>query len=121
MPLNGETAAGDPGGVFGLVKGRKDGNEVVIESSGYQASRWGLALAAQVGVDVPSSAEKTIIERYSITNGGNTLNINFRVEDPVYLTQPYEQLVVLKRVADDEPMFEFECELDSAERFSRDP
>ena len=121
VPLNGETAAGDPDGVFGLVKGYKEANEMVVESSAYKASRWGLALAAQVGADVPSSMEKKIIESYSIADGGNTLNINFRVEDPVYLTLPYEQLVVLKRVADDEPIFEFECELDSAERFSRDP
>lgn len=121
VPLNGVAALGDPDGVFGIVSGRIDGNDLVIESSGYPASGWGLALAAQVGADIPSSVEKTIVERYSITDGGKILAVAFSIEDPVYLSEPYEQVVPFARVADDEPMFDFVCEQDSAERFSRDP
>lgn len=121
VPLNGEPALGDPEGVFGMVSASIEGDELVIESSGYSASGWGLALAAQVGADIPSSAEKTIVERYSMTDGGNILAVAFSIEDSVYLAAPYEQIVPLARVADDEPMFDFVCEQDSAERFSRDP
>ncbi len=121
VTLQDEPIASDPQGVFGQASGRIEDNALVIESSGYPASKWGLALAAQVGADVPSSAQKSIVESYSIADGGNTLNMAFSIEDPVYLSAPYEHVVSLKRVADDEPMFEFECELDSAERFSLDP
>lgn len=119
LPLSGEPVVNDAKGSFGKGVGRIEDGILIIESSDYKASGWGLALAAQVGRDVPSSAEKRIVERFSVVDGGNTVLLEFSIEDSVYLAEPYEGQIRLSRVADDEPMFEFECELDSAERFSR--
>jgi len=94
------------------------------KSSGYPPSAWGLALAVDVnglGADIPSSEQKTLVERFSVSDDGLTLTVRYTVSDPVYLTAPYTGTATLDRVADDAPIYEFKCELDSAARFSRDP
>ena len=52
---------------------------------------------------------------------GQMLIVRYRVQDPVYLTEPYDGVAMLNRVADNETLYPYVCELDSAERFSRDP
>lgn len=119
VPLSGGPVMSDVNGSFGRATAHIEGDTLVVESDAYKASGWGLALAAQVGRDIPSSAEKQIVERFSVIDGGNTVLLDFSIEDSVYLAEPYIGQVRLSRVADDEPIFEFECELDAAERFSR--
>lgn len=124
IPLGPDWARVEPTGVFGKARARIEGNELVIESGSYPASGWGLAAAVDengLGADIPSSAQKTVIERFSVSDDGLTLTVRYTVDDPVYLTMPYTGTATLDRVADDSPIYEFECEVDSAERFSRDP
>jgi len=114
----------EPTGLFGLATGRIEGAELVIESTGSPASGWGLGTASDelgVGTDIPSSEQKTLVERFSVSDDGQTLIVRYRVADPVYLTQPFDGRAALNRVADNEPLYPYVCELDSAERFSRDP
>jgi len=121
VPLNSEPRRAEPSGVFGMVTGRFDGDDLVIESSGYPASDWGLAIEAGpngLGADVPSSTQKKVTERYSVSSDGRTLTVRYTLEDPVYLTEPYSDQIELTWVPDDEPMHEYDCELDSAARFS---
>ena len=119
VPIGNDYSSADFKGVFGMSRSDIQDNVLTIYSHGYPASGWGLALAAQVGVDVPSSADKRITERFSVIDGGNTIILNFSIEDSLYLAEPYQKEIRLSRVRDDEPMFGFECELDSAERFSQ--
>ena len=114
----------DPSGAFGSVRGRIEGDELVIESADFPASGWGLGTASDqlgVGTDIPSSEQKGLLERFSVSEDGQTLTVQYIVEDRVYLTQPYAGTALLRRVADDEPLHPYDCELDRAERFSRDP
>ena len=123
VPLNSEPRRAEPSGVFGRVTGRIDGDELVIESSDFPASGWGLGVAGTTngaGADVPSSTQKKLIERYSASGDGRTLTVGYILEDPIYLTEPYSDYVELTRVADDAPMYEYACELDNASRFSRE-
>ena len=123
VPLNTGPRLAEATGVFGMVTGRIEGDELVVESSGYPPSGWGLAVAGTTngaGADVPSSAEKTLIERYSASDDGSSLTYSYTLEDPIYLTEPYSSQVELSRVPDDEPMHVYDCELESATRFSRD-
>jgi hypothetical protein len=113
----------EPTGLFGLVTGRIEGVELVVESKGFPASGWGLGTASDelgVGTDIPSSDQKTLVERFSVSDDGQMLIVRYRVQDPVYLTEPYDGVAMLNRVADDEILYPYVCELDSAERFSRD-
>jgi hypothetical protein len=124
VPLDSAPQRVEPSGVFGLASGRIDGRELVIESTDFPASGWGLGTAADnlgVGTDIPSSDGKRLIERISVSDDGQNLTVQYTVEDPVYLTRPYTGTAVLARVPDDEPLHPYNCELDRAERFSRDP
>ena len=122
VPLNSELAPAEPSGYFGSVSGRVEGDELVVESAQYPASTWGLAGAVNPtsgDADVPSSEQKKVIERYSVSQDGRTLTVTYVVEDPVYLTEPYSDSVELYRVADDTPMYRDECDFESASRFSQ--
>ena len=121
VPLGATAAQVEPTGVFGKARARIEGNELVVESSAYPASGWGLALAVDengLGADIPSSTQKTVVERFSVSDDGLTLNVRYTVNDPVYLTKPFTGTAKLDRVADDSPIYVFKCELDSAARFS---
>jgi len=124
VPLATEAVPVEASGWFGAGRARFEGDELVIESSGYPDSGWGLATAVDengLGADIPSSSAKTVVERFSVSDDGRTLRIQYTVADPQYLVEPFTGFASLDRVADDSPMYDFECELDSAARFSRDP
>jgi hypothetical protein len=108
-------------GILGLATARIDGDGLVIETSGYPASGWGLGLAVHPngsGTDIPSSTQKKTVERYSVSEGGQSLTLEYTIEDPVYLTEPYTDTIILGRVDDNEPMYPYECDVDSAKRFT---
>lgn len=71
------------------------------------------------GADVPSSAEKTLTERYSVSGDGETLVLEYTLRDPVYLAAPYEGRVELTRVPDGTPMYAYGCDPESAGMWSR--
>lgn len=111
-------------GWFGRATASIDGDELVIKSSNYPPSGWGLAIAAGkngAGRDIPSSPGKKTVERYSVSEDGRTLRLDYILEDSVYLTKPYSSFVELSRVADETPMHPFDCDIGSAARFSAEP
>lgn len=121
VKLDAPPARVEPSGWFGLVTARLEGDELVIESTAYPPSGWGLAIAAGrngAGRDVPSSPEKKTTERYSVSDDGKTLRVDYTLEDPVYLREPFSSHVELSRVADNTTMHPFDCEIGSASRFS---
>ncbi len=124
VPLDAAAQRADSSGAFGSASGSIERDELVIESTNFPASAWGLGTASDqlgVGTDIPSSEQKRLMERLSVSEDGQTLTVQYALEDPVYLTQPYAGTAILHRVADDEPLHPYDCELDRAERFSRDP
>ena len=109
--------AEDTGWLGGLVSGRVEGETLIIESTNFPASKWGLAIAALHsggGADIPSSDRKRLVERYSASEDGARLWIDYTVEDPVYLSEPYSTRVELTRMADDTPLHRYGCEDDAA-------
>jgi hypothetical protein len=70
---------------------------------------------------MPSSARKNLIERFSVSADGNTLTYAYTITDPIYLTDPYSDSIDLSRVAEDTPLYEYNCELEAAAMFSRTP
>jgi len=124
VPLNGESGQAEPTGVLGTVSGRIEGDTLIVESSGYPPSAWGLGIAVHPngsGADVPSSAQKTVVERYSIGEDDTRLVLEVTHEDPVYMLEPYSGRIEYSRVSEDTPWYDYVCEVESAERFSRDP
>jgi hypothetical protein len=123
IPLRGPAAPADAASRFGIVSGHIDGDALVIESSDYPASKWGLGAATQImgaGADVPSSEQKTVVERFSVSEDGLTLIYDYTVDDPVYLTEPFSHRVEMARLPDDTVFYTFDCDVESASQFSRD-
>ena len=100
VPLRGTPAAADPRGWFGTVSGRIDGDVLVVDSSGYAAS-------------------KTVRERYSVSADGSTLTVEYTITDPAYLTEPYTSRVELTRVPEGTQMYPYDCDVESAGMWSR--
>jgi len=122
VPLSGPAAPADPRGILGIVSGRIENDVLVVESREYPVSDWGLGIATQPlggGADVPSSDQKSVVERYSTSNDGRTLVVDYTVEDSVYLEQPYNGHVELTRVPDGTAMYPYSCDPESAAMWSR--
>lgn len=124
VPLDGSEVRTEPEGAFGVVRGRIDGNALVLESDRFPPSRWGLGSATQFlgsGTDIPSSDHKKVSERFSLSEDGLTLNYDYTLEDPAYLAQPFSGRLAFLRVAAATPMYPYDCEEESAAMFSRTP
>jgi len=121
IPFDSDPIPADPTGYMGVAAASWAGDVLVIESEGYPASRWGLSSEAQPKgppADIPSSAEKRVVERYSVSEDGQVLTLEYDIEDPVYLTDLYTGSMIMNRAATGVSVQPFECEVDSAKRFS---
>jgi hypothetical protein len=124
VTLDGTPVVTQPEGLFGTITGSREGNAIVLQSTGFPASRWGLGSAVQPlgsGTDIPSSEQKTLAERFSLGEDGLTLVYEYVLQDPMYLSAPYEGRLEFPRVADDTPVYPYLCEEESASMFSRTP
>jgi hypothetical protein len=122
VPLRGQTEKADPQGRFGITSGRVEGNQLIVDSHDYPASKWGLGIATQPlggGADVPSSNRKTVTERYSVSDDGQSLSVEYVLVDPVYLERPYRGRIELTRVPDSTAMYPYQCDPEAAAMWSR--
>ncbi len=55
---------------------------LVIDSANFAPTAWG------IGAGVPSSDEKHVVERYTLIDDGNRLQLEYTFEDPEYLAEP---------------------------------
>ncbi|MDA0993274.1 MAG: DUF6152 family protein [Proteobacteria bacterium] len=104
---------------FGQRTGRFENGVLVIESTGFPALTAGLASGWEPngnGADIPSSDQKTLIERYTVNEDGSELTLDYTVSDPAYLTEPYSTQIVWYRIPDDSPIYEFDCDAEIASR-----
>ena len=63
--------------------GRWDGDVLVVETTHFADDAWGTARG------IPGGANKRVVERYRLTDGGETLTVDFTIESPDYLTEPF--------------------------------
>jgi hypothetical protein len=122
VPLASEPRKAESTGLFGKVKGRIEGEALIVESTDFPPSKWGIAMASLPlgnGGDVPSSVEKKLVERYTTIDDGKTLRVDFTIEDPVFLTEKYASYRLFKRVPDDTPLLSDKCDIESAARYFR--
>ena len=104
---------------FGRRTSRIEGDALVVESVGFAEHPAGLASdwdRIGRGRDVPGSAQKRMLERYSVSDDGTTLTLEYTLEDPVYLSEPFAARVEWGRLSDDVPIYEFDCDADIATR-----
>jgi len=68
------------------------------------------------GTGLPSGAEKHLIERYALSEDGTRILIEFVLEDPEFLAEPFAASMEWHYSPDAEPS-RFACELEEARRF----
>ena len=116
--LDGQTKnVTDP--TFGARTGRYEDGVLIVESTDFPAMAAGLASAWDPngnGADVPSSEQKKLVERYTLSEDGAQLFLDYTVTDPAYLTEPFSDRVTWHRMPADSPIHEFECDADIALR-----
>ena len=117
LSLTGEPADAPPG--LGQRTATVDGDALVIESVGFTAHPAGLASdwdRIGRGSNVPGSAQKRLVERYTVSDDRTTLVLDYTIEDPVYLSGPFTARVEWNRLSDDAPIYDFDCDADIATR-----
>jgi len=87
-----------------------DGDELVIETDNFVAETWGLAM----GID--SSAQKKLVERYSLGPDGKRLNVTVTVIDPEMLTRPHTFSHQWTKI-NDRPLIKAPCSLENAQAY----
>ena len=104
---------------FGSRTGRFENDTLIINSNNFPALSAGLASGWEPngnGADVPSSEQKEMVERYSVSADGSQLTVDYTVTDSVYLTEPFDGTVTWHRMPDDAPIYEFNCDAEIAKR-----
>ena len=105
-------AARQPAGAERSVLGRSIGRIVdgalVVETTGFVATPWG------IGDGLDSSEQKHLVEEYRLKEDGHVLEITYTVTDPVYLSAPYTRSHVKRFVPDYEMTPYEECDPDAA-------
>jgi hypothetical protein len=107
---------------FGKRTGRYENDTLIIETTGFPAMAAGLASMWDPngnGTDIPSSAQKELIEKYTVNEDGSVLTLEYTVTDPVYLSEPYTANVVWHRMPFDSPIYDFTCDAEIATRSTR--
>lgn len=88
-----------------------DGNALVVDTTLFADHRSPLP-----GTGVPSGAEKHVVERYALSEDETQIMIEFTLEDPEYLAQPFTGTLEWRYSGYSE-ISAFGCELEQATRF----
>jgi hypothetical protein len=71
--------------IYGHSVGHLEGQTLVVESSGFANTKWG------IGPGLDSGVQKHVVERYVLKDEGHVLEIGYTVTDPDYLSAPYKK------------------------------
>ena len=98
---------------FGESVGHYEGNTLVVDTIG---------LNAKTFVDnylTPHTEQLHVVERFRMIDGGKTLEVNLRVEDPGAFTTPWNAIQRYRRT-DTGPMTETVCAENNGDHFNQD-
>ncbi len=90
--------------------GRWDGDTLVVDTRNFADHR------SPYQNGIPSGAQKHVVERYTLTDDGTGMNVEFMLEDPEYIAEPmsYTWTLTYTPQADMSP---FNCDIASTRRF----
>jgi hypothetical protein len=67
----------------------------------------------------PHTTALHTVERFRILDGGNTLEVNVRVEDPGAFAMPWNAVQRYRRVEEDTPLHEMVCAENNTDHFNQ--
>jgi hypothetical protein len=103
--------------VQGHSIGRWEGDVLVVDTANFAAHRAPIYGRPARAEGVPSGLSKRVVERFRLSEDGTHIVIDFVVEDPEYLAEPFTGTVTWYYA----PHFEyigFDCDPENARRFS---
>jgi hypothetical protein len=95
--------------------GTWDGNVLVVDTTLFAEHRSTLP-----GTGLPSGPQKHVVERYALSEDGTEIRIDFMLEDPEFLAEPFTGTLEWHQSAYAE-ISAFGCTLDQATRFMSEP
>lgn len=93
---------------LGYSTGRFENGDLIVETRNFTADTWG----THTGID--SSEQKTVLERFHLTDGGLGVELTITVTDSVYLSEPNTFTHRWVKVADRE-LVQTACTAESAQ------
>jgi hypothetical protein len=90
--------------------GRWEGDTLVVDTARFADHR------SPYQTGVPSGAQKRVVERYSLSEDGRSLRVEFTLEDPEYLAEPFRGTVEWIFRPDLE-LFQFNCDPDVSSQY----
>ena len=104
---------------YGVSSSRVDGGELAIVTGEFPPSSAGLAADFDSwgkGANIPSSRHKRLTETYRLLNDGTILELSLTVEDPDYLSEPFDTTMIWARQPEGTEIYDFDCDLEIARR-----
>ena len=95
---------------LGYSIGRIEHGALIVESKYFNYDRWGN------GRGLPSSEQKQVFERYTLTNEGARMEVEYSVKDPVYLKEAAEPRKGAYVLRNGMTISDFNCDPDAAVR-----
>ena len=107
--LNGTGKMGEPS-KLGYSTGRFEGDTLIVETSNFIADKWG----SHTGID--SSAQKHLVEKFTLSEDGMFLHAEITITDPVYLARPVTFKHRWRKLADRE-VIQAPCTMEAAKLY----
>ena len=104
---------------YGVSSARVAGNELTIVTDMFPPSSAGLGAdfdSFGKGANIPASERKRLTETYRLLNDGAILELSLTVEDPEYLTEPFDTTMIWARQPEGTPIYDFDCDVEIARR-----
>jgi len=87
-----------------------EGETLVVDTALFAKTKWG------IGSGVSSSEKKHLVERFTLIDDGRRLQLDFIMEDPVYLTEPVSMSVTFSLNPDYPWQDEYGCDPNASSR-----
>jgi len=112
-----EHAAGIEPSHFGHSIAWFEGETLVVDTALFAPTKWG------IGSGVSSSEKKHLVERFTLIDDGRRLQLDYVMEDPVYLTEPVSMSVTFSLNPDYPWQDEYGCDPEASSRhlIDKDP
>lgn len=104
---------------YGVSSARVAGNELTIVTDGFPPSSAGLGAdfdSFGKGANIPASRHKRLTETYRLLNDRTILELSLMLEDPEYMSGPFNTTMIWARQPEGTEIHDFDCDLDIARR-----
>ena len=104
---------------YGVSSARVAGNELTIVTDMFPPSTAGLGADFDSwgkGANIPSSRHKRMTETFRLLNDGTILELSLILEDPEYLSEPFNTTMIWARQPEGTEIYDFDCDVDIARR-----